>query len=241
MDMPPIVYEDDALIAFDKPSGLLTAPDRWDKTPGSLIDILHAGVSPEYFNVHRLDKETSGLLLFAKSKEWVRMVSAAFESGGVSNLYVALVRGAPREGKGTITVPIATDQNVPGKMVATMSQTGRMCETAYEVVQQWRGYALVHVWPLTGRTHQIRVHLASIGCPIVCDPVYGTLEPIRLSELKPDYKFKSGHDELPLLDRLALHSHQISLMHPLTGQRITLEAPLPKPFAIAIKKLTRWA
>ena len=232
----PVVYEDDALIAFNKPSGLLVAPDRWDKTLENLMDLVHREESPAWFNVHRLDRATSGLLLCAKDKPALDAVCRAFETRAVEKTYLALVRGLPPEPRGVIAQPLAPDPQRPNRMKVTPH--GKPAETAYEVVERWHRLSLLHLWPHTGRTHQLRVHCAWMKCPIVADSVYGTERGLFLSDFKRRYKEGAG-PERPLLGRLALHAWKLTLAHPVTGQPLTLEAPPGKDFGAALHQLRR--
>ncbi len=233
-----IVFEDDAIIALNKPSGLLVAPDRWDKALVNLMGLVHDRLSPEYFNAHRIDRDTSGLVLCAKTKAVLDELCRQFEQHEVVKEYLALTRGAPSEDEGVVTKPIAPDEQTPGKM--KVSGHGKPCETGYTVMKRWRSHALVRCLPRTGRTHQIRVHLASLGCPIAGDPLYGDGRGVFLSELKRKYKQKAA-PERPLIGRLALHAERLTITHPVTRALLTLEAELPKDFEIAIKYLRRFA
>jgi RluA family pseudouridine synthase len=235
--LPPIVFEDDCVVAFDKPSGLLTAPDRWDKSLDNLMTLVHRYISPEYFNAHRIDRETSGIVLCAKTKPALDDLCKQFELREVKKEYVAIVRGAPAELKGIISKALAPDRGVPGKMrVATK---GKPSETEYVVTDSWWKYSFVTLHPRTGRTHQLRVHLQAIGCPIVGDALYGSSRGIFLSELKRNYKPSDG-PERPLIGRLALHSAGLTFRHPGTGQPCTVTAPLPKDFEVAVKYLRKF-
>lgn len=238
-EMPGIIYEDESLIAFDKPAGLLTAPDRWDKSADNLMTMIHTRLSPEYFNVHRLDREASGVLLCAKNKTVLKAVCKLFESRDIFKEYVTLVHGGPAKDKDTIALAIAPDSIQVGLMRVVANNKGRISETSYEVLEKFRKYSFLKVNPLTGRQHQIRVHLAGIGCPIVADSPYGG-KVLLLSRLKPDYRFKNNRPELPLLKRVALHSSKLGFQHPVTGVPVTVEAPLPKDFVVSLKYLRRW-
>jgi RluA family pseudouridine synthase len=231
-------YEDEHLVAFDKPSGLLTAPDRWDKDLDNLMAIVHKRWSPEWFNVHRLDKGTSGLLLCAKNRDTLRRLTAAFEQRQVRKRYAALVEGTPPKDAGTLTMALADDPRRPGLM--RTARDGQRAETRYEVVTRWRGYSLLRAWPLTGRTHQIRVHLAAINCPIVGDVHYGGGAGLLLSRLKRGYK-PPREGERPLIGRLALHADRLELKHPIAGADLAVESPLPHDFAVGIKYLDKFA
>lgn len=238
--LPPVLFEDDTLIAFDKPSGLLVAPDRWDKDRENLMTTVHQQLNREWFNVHRLDRETSGVLLCAKGKEAVRHMCRVFNAGAISKEYIAIVQGGPSEASGSIQLRLEPDHFLPGRMRVAKEGAGKAAETRFEVVERWRGYSLLSLKLLTGRTHQIRVHLSASGWPVVADTFYGG-SPLRLSRLKPGYKFKVGQAERPIMGRLALHARLLSLAHPVTGQSLSIEAPEPKDFRVSIRYLRQWA
>jgi 23S rRNA pseudouridine1911/1915/1917 synthase len=237
-ELPTVIYEDDALIVFDKPSGLLVSPDRWDKERENLADLIHDRLSPRFFNVHRLDCDTSGVILCAKTKKALDAACNLFQTREAIKRYTAITRGLPKEDKGTIRIAIAPDEERPGKMKTV--RNGKPAVTDFEVAARFRRFALVHLIPHTGRTHQLRVHLAAIGCPIVCDRFYGDGRGLMLSELKRGYKQHADRPERPLIGRLALHAEILSLPHPVTGVPLTLRAPLPEDFALAIKYLNRY-
>ena len=239
MTLPPVVFEDDALIAFNKPSGLLVAPDRWDKDRANVMRMVHTQLSPHYFNAHRIDAETSGLLLCAKTKPALDHLCHQFQEGKVAKEYLALTRGAPREDTGRIDRPLEEDPARPGIM-RLANGGGKKAVTDYTVLERWRGLVLIQAQPLTGRTHQIRVHLAGLGCPIVADRYYGKGRGVFLSDIKKRYKQKA-EPEKPLMGRLALHAHRLTLLHPVTGEKLAIEAPLPKDFELTIKYLRRFA
>lgn len=238
--LPPVIYEDDRLIAFDKPSGMLVAPDRWNKERGCLVELVHRHVSPEAFNAHRIDAGTSGAVLFAKTKPALRTIARMFEQHYVNKRYLALVNDSPPHPKMAIKAGLIQDPERPGAM-KVVPNGGMKAETKICVVKRWRRHSLVEAEPVTGKTHQIRVHLSSIGCPIVADRVYGRDNGLYLSSIKKDYRFKRNVPEKPLIGRLALHAASISFKHPVNGEKIKIEAPLPEDFAIAIKYLDKFA
>lgn len=276
MPLPPILFEDDTLIAFDKPSGMLVAPDRWDKSRENLMGLVHA--HPRYgrgvANVHRLDADTSGVLLCAKTKPALDFLTGQFQSKTVGKKYHAFVVILPaeramkvlapvRDANGalpeafTIDVALGEDERQPGRMRVFKGRGGKDCVTEFRTLERFRAavgsfrrgsaadtpvssYAFVECHPLTGRTHQLRVHLAVAGAPILNDPFYGTPDvTLRLSDLKRGYKGRD--EEKPLIDRLALHASELTFKHPATREPITLCAPLPHSFEIALKYLRKFA
>lgn len=240
MRLPPVLLEDAALLVFDKPSGLLVAPDRWDKTRPNLMAAVHAARGLETNNVHRLDADTSGVLLCAKTAEALRSLTAQFEAHTVEKRYLALVAGHPAAERFTIDQPLGDNPRKAGRMRVDLAH-GKPAVTEVTVLERFRGHALVECRPQTGRTHQLRVHLASVGYPIVADPFYGGAAAIFLSAFKPGYRHKRDEPERPLLGRLALHAFSLAFDHPLSGARTVVEAPQPKEFSVALKYLREFA
>jgi RluA family pseudouridine synthase len=234
-----VLYEDPWLIAFDKPSGLLSAPDRWDADRENLVRWVHERGSPDWFNVHRLERETSGVILFAKTRKALEITAGRFQSQDVTRQYVAITRGGPREDSGSISLALASDRNRAGRMVA--SPGGKPAETRFLVVTRWHRHTQLSVQPLTGRQHQIRVHLAAAGFPVLADSLYGSPQGLLLSELKRRYKRKKDDEERPLIGRLALHAASLTVRHPETDEWLTVTSPLPHDFQVAIKYLSRFA
>ena len=215
---------------------MLTLPDRHDEELLSLRGILekHFG---KIFIVHRLDKDTSGVIVFAKDEATHKYMSKLFEGREIEKLYLGIVSGKPAEQSGTIDQPIAESTTRAGAMV--INKRGKPSVTNYNVVQNFRTYSLLQFHILTGRTHQIRIHCKFIGHPIVCDPLYSDNKPILLSAIKK--KFKLGKDvdeEKPLLARLALHACRLSFATA-DGKALVLEAPLSKDMAATVKQLEK--
>lgn len=238
--LPPILFEDEVLVAFDKPAGLLSAPDRWDKAEAHLVRLAQERFGPETFNVHRLDFETTGVILFAKTRDALTGAARQFADGRAVKRYLALTRGSPEKEEMVVDRPISTDPACPGKMRMS-HRYGRPAVTRLHVLTRWRGYSLVEAFPQTGRTHQVRVHLASVGSPLVADPLYGDGQPLLLSKLKSGYKFKEGREERPLLARVGLHAESLELAHPVTGVALKISAPLPKDLEVSLRYLRRFA
>ncbi len=231
---PEIIFENDAFVAVNKPSGLLSIPDRAGQEI-SLKDILKQKYG-EIYTVHRLDKDTSGLILFAKTEEAHKALSQLFEGRDMEKYYVGLVYGNMFTPSGSIDAPIAQH---PGKENRMMTHAkGKPSLTDYEVLEGFRLFSWVRFRIHTGRTHQIRVHMHHIGHPIVCDAVYGEGKPVFLSALKRNFKLsKSAEEERPILSRLALHSEK--LVFSLNEETYQLEAPLPKDLKAVLQQLRK--
>lgn len=232
-----IVYEDDHLMAVNKEAGMLTIPDRFRKDIPNLFDVLSKD-REELYTVHRLDKYTSGGLLFAKSKEVHRLLSEAFMERTPEKYYLAIVDGAPREPKGVIDQPLTESMVTRGKML--VHPRGKQSKTSYEVLDSYVKFSLLKVKIHTGRLHQIRVHLAHIGHPLMVDPLYGKRESFFLSEIKGrKFHMKKGDEERPLLARQPLHSHKLILPHPISESTLNLEFEPPKDIRAMIKQLEK--
>jgi RluA family pseudouridine synthase len=190
--------------------------------------------------VHRIDKDTTGLVLVAKTLEAERALREAFEAGRVRKRYIALTEGEHPAVDGAsqlIDRPIAPDPRKSGRM--TIAADGKAAQTRVSVAQRFEGYSLLYCEPLTGRTHQIRVHLASEGFPLAVDPQYGRRERLMLSELKRGYRAKRGAVERPLIDRLTLHAERLAFPRPSGAGEVSVESPMPKDFTRVLKQLAK--
>jgi 23S rRNA pseudouridine1911/1915/1917 synthase len=231
-----VLLETDDFIALDKPAGLLSIPDREGKD-ASLKSLLKDRFT-NIFTVHRLDRETSGVIIFAKNETAHKYLSKTFEDRTVGKIYQGIVQGIPSEQKGTIDLPIMEHPTKPGVMV--INRRGKAALTDYEVIETIGPYSFLQFRIHTGRTHQIRIHMHSIGHPIACDSLYGDGQPIFLSGLKRNFKLsRSEETERPLLARLALHSHVLKFTDNL-GVTHSIEAPLPKDLRALLNQLHKW-
>ena len=237
MALPPIIYEDAALLGFDKPSGLLVAPDRWNKQGENLMALVHAKFGHGVANVHRLDTDTSGVLLCTKTKPALDFLSGQFQAKTAEKVYHALVAGAAAPDEFTVELALRADEGRPGLMRA-VKKGGKPSVTRFRVLERFRGFSWLECRPLTGRMHQLRVHLAARGLPILNDAFYGNDTRLLLSGLKRGYKGREN--ERPLISRLALHASELTVTHPETRERVTLRAPLPNEFVVALKYLCRF-
>ena len=237
-----IVYEDDAIIVIDKPKGLVVHPAAGNWT-GTLVNALiaHCGDSLSGIGgvrrpgiVHRLDKDTTGLLVVAKTDRAHRKLAAQFadhgRTGALERAYLAFVWGVPARPKGTIDKPIDRHPHARDKMAVRPG--GRTAITHWEVLERYAGAdqkgvaSLVECRLETGRTHQIRVHLAAIGHPLLGDSVYGPGFKTKASQLP-----ERARDALAALDRQALHAHILRLEHPVTGELLHFRSELPADLA----------
>lgn len=232
---PEIILDTDLFVAVNKPSGLLSINDRMGEEL-SLKTILIDRYG-QIFTVHRLDKDTSGIIVFAKTPEAHKQLSQLFEGREMEKYYLGLVYGQLMNSSGSIDVPIMEH---PGKTTKMMTHAkGKPSLTDYEVLETFRQFSWLRFRIHTGRTHQIRVHMHHIGHPIVCDEIYGEGGPILLSALKKNFKLsKQAEEERPLLSRLALHSHRLKFT--LDGTDYDLEAEVPKDLRAVLKQLEKW-
>ncbi|MBS1927869.1 MAG: RluA family pseudouridine synthase [Chitinophagaceae bacterium] len=226
-----IIFENENLVAVNKPPGLLTIPDR--KGEFSLKDYL-LGKYGEVYTVHRLDKETSGLVVFAKTISAHKFLSRLFENRQIQKYYVGLVKGTPNPQKGEIDAPVSEHPANKGEMC--IHRMGKQSLTSYEVLDATPHYSLVLFQLHTGRTHQIRVHCKHIGHPLACDPLYGDGRPVFLSSVKRNYKLSKTEEEKPVVNRVALHAFRLKFIDE-SGNLISLEAPIPKEFTALMNQL----
>ena len=230
-----IVFENEDFVALNKPSGLLSIPDREGKDIS--VKILLKEKYGNIFTVHRLDKGTSGLIVFAKDEAAHKHLSVQFESRVTKKIYQGLVIGSLPEKNGNIDTPIAEHPALNGTMI--IHRNGKESLTDYEVLEDFGIYSYVQFQIHTGRTHQIRVHMKDIGHPIVCDDLYGDGKPILVSSLKSKFKLsKDMEEERPILNRLGLHAFQLTFKD-IKGKFIELEAPLPKDMRATLQQLTK--
>ena len=230
-----IIFQNDDFIAINKPAGMLSIPDR-KQSEVSLKDILINELGSIY-TVHRLDKETSGVIVFAKGEESHKQLSQLFEEREVNKIYNGLVHGIPHPANGTVDAPIAEHFSKSGKMM--VSAKGKPSITDYETVESFGVYSWMKFQIHTGRTHQIRVHMQHLGNSVVCDDLYGDGEPVYISKLKRNYHLSKKEDEeQPILKRLALHSALLEFT--LNEKSYSLEAALPKDLRALLQQLRKW-
>jgi 23S rRNA pseudouridine955/2504/2580 synthase/23S rRNA pseudouridine1911/1915/1917 synthase len=239
-----IVYENDDFIALNKPAGLLSIPDREGKEISLKTLLKEKYARPDdpsrrgqVFIVHRLDRNTSGVIVFAKNEETHKHLSGQFEKRQTEKIYVGLVVGSPADKKGSINKPIAEHSVKRGMMI--IHPRGKESLTDYEVLEDFGIYSWLQFRIHTGRTHQIRIHMKDIGNPVVCDELYGDGKPVLLSSIKSKFKLsKKEEEERPILKRLALHAYKLKFAD-MNGKIVELEAPVPKDIRATLQQLEK--
>jgi tRNA pseudouridine32 synthase/23S rRNA pseudouridine746 synthase len=210
--MIDVLYEDEDILAVNKPEGLVAVPER-RRVEQSLIEMLSTQRAEKLYIVHRIDRETSGVIVFARNAEAHRQLNRQFETRSVEKVYLALVHGIIRDDQGEIDKPL---RQFGSGRVGVDDQRGKASVTEFRVLDRLPAFTLLEVRPRTGRRHQIRVHLYSIGHSVVGDPLYGE------QAVQRSYP------------RLMLHARRLSLHLP-SGQRLTLEAPIPESFSRVVQ------
>jgi 23S rRNA pseudouridine1911/1915/1917 synthase len=234
---PNILIEDNDIIVIDKPAGLVVHPGAGTRTP-TLMDLLvksrpemiGIGEPGRWGIVHRLDKDTTGVMVVAKTPIAHQELSEQFRKHSVGRVYLALVRGNPKLDSGTIEKELGRSRT-DRKKISTVTRKGRSAVSHWMVTYRYGSVSLVEVRPQTGRTHQIRVHLASIGLPILGDRVYGT--PTRRQKSRDPLIRRVGL----VLKRQALHATFLAIIHPVSGQALEFSSGLPEDMQAAIKAL----
>ena len=211
-----ILFEDPVLLAVNKPAGMAAVPGGWEQAGPSLLETLEAERGRLWI-VHRLDRVTSGVIVFARSAEAHRTLSQEFESRNVHKTYLAIVCGAPGWNDYACRLPLLVDVGHNHRTVVNKKK-GQEALTRFRVRERFTGHALLEASPETGRTHQIRSHLSALGFPILADTLYRA-------------------EPTDLIDRPALHAQSLRLTHPQSGQPLALTAPYPDDFAAALARL----
>lgn len=233
-----ILYCDESLVAVNKPPGMLSIPDRFQKEAPTVRAFLERKMGKVYI-VHRLDKNTSGVMLLARTPEVHRALSLQFEYRRVEKIYHAVLAGILEKDELEIDFPLLPDPRRPGRMIP--SARGKEARTYLRVLRRFQVATYVECRLQTGRLHQVRVHCAAIGHPLLVDPDYGGASAFFLSSIKRRYKLAKEEVERPLLERVPLHALALGFEHPVTGQWMRIEAPLPKDFRALLHALQKYA
>jgi 23S rRNA pseudouridine955/2504/2580 synthase/23S rRNA pseudouridine1911/1915/1917 synthase len=231
---PAILFSDEHLIGISKPPGVLSVPGR-DPEEVSLLEQLRVNMG-DLYPVHRLDRDTSGVILFARHEEAHRTLSISFERREIEKTYQAIVLGIPTEESFIIDVPLAVDRN----NLTRVSGSGKKSVTYCRILEQIGRFSFLELKPETGRQHQIRVHLAAIGCPLAVDPTYGSPTPVTIRDIKLRLRGVENLEGSALLQRTPLHAHRIAFKHPVTAIPMELLAELPKDMRATLQQLRKW-
>jgi RluA family pseudouridine synthase len=243
-----VIYEDKHIIAVNKASGISVGGDRWDDAKERLDRLVGLYLDQKVYTVHRIDRETSGLVLFAKNEAAHRRFSLAFEGRDVAKRYFAVVQGRPLWKETVCDLPLIPNGNKLHMTIIDKYQGKKSC-TCFKLLGSAGNYSVLEALPETGRTHQIRVHAAALGFPIVCDSLYGKDNPVLLSVIKKNWR-GDLLEEKPLLARLGLHAAELSMLTALVlGESnvesdknkkiLTIKAPIPRDMAALIKQMEK--
>lgn len=219
-----VLYEDNFIIAVNKPSGITTIPGNDQPREKSLVGMIEKYAGQKIFVVHRLDRETSGVIVFAKTPQAHKNLNLQFDRQEVVKRYAAMVEGVCGFEEKEINIPVSKSKSRSRK--PALSSKGLEAITRLKVLKRYDKYSLLEVVPVTGKRHQIRLHLKAIGHPLAFDRLYGRKDPLPLSEISGD------PDDGIFLARMPLHAKRISFLHPETGAEISIEAPLPEELGI---------
>jgi RluA family pseudouridine synthase len=231
-----ILYEDKDIVAVNKSSGLAVSADRWNYSKRRLDTLLSEVSGRRLFTVHRIDSGTSGIVVFAKNAAAHRRLSIAFESRTVHKTYTAAVHGVPQWVETECAAPLVVNGDKLHRTIIDRYR-GKKSLTRFKLLCNSGGVSIIEAEPESGRTHQIRVHLASLGLPIICDPLYGRENPLFLSSIKKSWR-GDPFDERPLIARLALHAAKLRLPTG-GGADLLLEAPYPPDMAALVKQVEK--
>ncbi|HCL55810.1 MAG TPA: RNA pseudouridine synthase [Spirochaetia bacterium] len=232
-----LIFENDDFLVVNKMPGVLIIPDRFDPEIMTLQEMIEEKTGKPVFVVHRIDKNTSGLTVFAKNKKSHASLNKLFMEKDIQKTYLALVKGYFAHEHFEASYPLRELKS--GKTIVDLKD-GKEAVTSFSLLEKFRDYSLVQAEPKTGKMHQIRVHLSFMGTPILCDDLYGFKKPLLLSSLKKkNFKLQDEEEEKPLIARTALHAYKIAF-HWKGKKDFSFEAPLPKDFKAVLTQLSKY-
>jgi len=215
--------------------------NRWSilAEDDSILVINKQDYREEIFMVHRLDRDTSGVMVLAKNQEAHKFLNEQFENRKVEKIYHAFVDGCPIDETFTIDEAIALSSTKPGQVF--INKLGKQSSSSFKILERWKGFSLLECRPHTGRLHQIRIHLQHAGHALMIDPKYGSRTAFKISEIKrKKFNIKKNTVERPLISRQTLHARSLSFIHPATKEKVTFECEYPKDLRALKNQLTKW-
>lgn len=237
-----IVYKDEDLIIVNKAAGLLVASDRWDADAKRLDKILSEdlfgkdNIENKLFAVHRIDKDTSGLIMYALNANSHKLLNEQFQNQKIEKTYHAIVSGTPLQDEFFSEAKLKADGDNLHRTTID-EKRGKQSSTKFKILKKFGRFTLIEAKPISGRTHQIRIHLKHLGYSILCDSLYGSREPIFLSNIKRSWR-GDKFEERPILNRLALHAECLKFVHPITNKVIEVHAEYAKDMNSLLKQLS---
>ncbi len=232
-----ILFEDDEIIVIDKPAGLLSIPDRFNKLLPNALDFL-GSIYGEVYTVHRLDRDTGGVMVFARTAISHKSLNDQFENREVTKLYHAVISGKLMKDELAIDIPLLTDPAGKGGVIP--SARGKESLTEIRVLERYRIATLLECNLVTGRQHQLRAHVAAIGHPLLVDPHYGKADAFYLSMLKRRYNIPKDVVEKPIIKRITMQSKSIEFTHPIKNERVRFDTEYPLDFEVLLKSLRKY-
>lgn len=230
------LYQDSSIVVFNKSANISVIPERYESGDVSLKELAEP-IYGKLFTVHRIDKETSGVVVFAKNSEAHRNLNLQFEHRVCEKIYHAILEGVMPNDETKVDIPIATDPANP--VVMRPSARGKEAITIFNVIERFNGYTYVSANLITGRQHQIRVHAKAIGLPMLTDSIYGNKSELFLSNLKRGYRTQKYEEETPLLSRVSLHAYKLTIQNPTTDLKHSFIADIPKDLKAVLYQLKK--
>lgn len=233
-----IIFEDEDIVVVTKPPGMLSIPDRYDPKLISADKVLRKKYG-NIFVVHRLDKETSGVMVFAKNAGAHKHLNTQFQEQQVKKIYHAILSGILPKDEIEIDIPLMTHPGKKGEMIPSVR--GKESLSVFRIIEKFRMATLVEVDLVTGRQHQLRAHASALGFPLLVDSIYGDQDAFYVSSVKKRFNLKKGTEEKPLIDRITMHSYELSFIHPGSGEKLSFKTEYPKDFSAALRILRKYA
>lgn len=234
-----IIHEDEEILVLNKSAGVLSIPDRYNDDKINLYSLL-ISYREEIFPLHRLDRDTSGIMIYAKNELAHKNLSNQFQERTIEKIYLAIVEGRILDEQATINAPLAPSAHHKDKVVVV--KKGKEAITHFKVLQRYEQHTLLEVKIETGRQHQIRVHLAHIGFPLSVDKKYGNRQALYAYDIKKrKFNFKENASTRPLISRHSLHAQKLTIIHPTSNEKMTFEATMPKDMKAVLNQLGKWS